>query len=103
MKSYSDNIPDQILNIQGNVLINVNVVESEGSFKYDQVTVTNDATRNEIVSAIIRSRYTADDEIALINNLNKGDEKYVNEYNDYQDYRIFAKNLADQVFTKINT
>lgn len=48
-------------------------------------------TRASLISKIIRSVYSLDDEFALINNK----EDKPDEYAEFQDFRVLAKQLAD--------
>jgi hypothetical protein len=75
---------------------------SEIFYRYDEVIVSRSATRDEMISAIIRTRYSLDEELALVNNINKQlptteDEA---EYAEFQQFREFAKQLADVVILK---
>jgi hypothetical protein len=49
----------------------------------------------EKVSELIHQRYSIDDEIALSANLSRGDE-YIDEYNEYQNYREECKRIAKE-------
>lgn len=64
----------------GTTHYNYNIVESEKeseggtpvtSFDYDQVTIHGVPTYSKAVSAVIRSNYTVDKELSLINNYNR--------------------------------
>lgn len=52
--------------------------------------------RSKIIEAIIASKYTPTDEIATINNKETKPE----DYTEYQNFRTFAKSLADQYLSK---
>lgn len=58
------------------------------SWSCEEACVQKTASRADIISAIIRTRYTVDDEFAAINN--GGDD-----YQALLDFRIQAKALAD--------
>lgn len=58
------------------------------SWSCEEVCVPKNAGRGEIIAAIIRARYTVNDELAAINN--GGDD-----YQAFLDFRVEAKALAD--------
>lgn len=60
---------------------------------YDTVTVSIEADRGGIIEAIIGRFYSQGMELSLINNR---DAKPA-EYTAYQEFRAFAKTLADEV------
>jgi hypothetical protein len=100
MKVNSDHSPKQFTKSKGKLFFNYNIVESEKTdenetrtvFDYDSVEVKN-KDKNTIIAAIMRDRYSIDEEFALINNkfkLGKIDP----EYDDYQSTRDSIKNIA---------
>lgn len=97
MKSQSDSRPSLAQKLQGGILINFNIVETENGFEYDQVKVSETPTKSEIVEAVMASKYTTGAEFAAINNKDSEPE----EYQEYQDFRVFAKAIADEVLTLI--
>jgi ABC-type transporter Mla subunit MlaD len=84
-------------------LINFNyeeITREEETFqRCEQVQVSKYANRAEIISAIIRNRYAAADEIAKINNVlaDPDDLAAQADYADYQERRVLAKAVADCV------
>ncbi len=78
---------------QGGFLFNYNVQEiereSEKFYKYDSVFVKK-MTREELVPAIIRTKYTINDEFKL-NALDRTDPEYVA----YRDFVNWAKGIVD--------
>ena len=72
------------------------------SYNHERVTVKKTARYGEIVSAIIRSRYNADEEFAVNNNFNieNPEQEDIDEYNEYQSFRVLAKILAKVVLGK---
>lgn len=103
-------MPDLIRYLQGGIVISFNVVQKQrqemsGSvitfYEYDCAQVNISPTRNEIIKALIRCNYSVDDEFSHINNKNKGDKKYLDEYQIYQDYRDCAKNIVDEVMSAL--
>lgn len=59
----------------------------------DEVIVTDPTNRNEVITAIIRSKYTQDAVEAIINNYLSDDDD-TNEYADLQRWRKAAKAIA---------
>jgi len=97
MKANSDNHPGDFTKSRGKLFFNFHVIESEKTdehgtrtvFDYDFVEV-KDENRNSIISAIMRDKYTIDDEIALINN--KAENGNIDlEYDKYQAFRDEVK------------
>lgn len=96
----SDTRPEEVQLLQGKKLINFNIKEVvitdeisgevRTGFEYLQAKVELNATRDATIEAIIATRYSAGAEIALTNDK---DTKPV-EYQDYQEFRAFAKTLA---------
>ena len=72
---------------------------STTSYDFNEVSVEKTADYGEIVSAIIREKYSVGHEIALINNQNREtiSEEDVAEYVEYQDFRELAKIIAKGV------
>jgi hypothetical protein len=105
MKTQSDQAPPLYLEAQDSVLVNFNVeersIEDNGISKliydYEQAIVCKNPCRSDIISAVIRALYTYDDELALINNLNRVEQRYIIEYEQYQSLRDTAKVIADDV------
>ena len=97
----SDTRPEQTELLQGKKLINFDIKEVEikdensdevrTGFEYNQVKVAVNATRDEIIEAVIGSKYSVGTEIALTNDK----EAKADEYKAYQELRVFAKELAD--------
>lgn len=65
--------------------------ESPESWSCEEACVQKTATRDTVISAIIRSRYTVDGEFAAINNGGQ-------DYQDLLDFRVEAKALANGWF-----
>lgn len=68
------------------------VREDETTYNYTTAITRKNAGRNEVIEAIIASKYSIGAEIATINNR----EEKPQEYSEYQDFRAFAKNLATE-------
>jgi len=62
--------------------------ETDDSFLSTQVALTDG--RNTIIAKIMRTRFTVDEEFALINNRDEV------EYQEYQQFRTSAKSMADE-------
>lgn len=60
-------------------------------------------TYNYLVDKLIRTKYSADHIEAIINNylLDMSDENYLKEFNDMQEWRKEAKNIANKLITFI--
>ena len=104
MKTQSHETPQPLENIGGAYRINFDVEEKtkedmNGSHTYFEYTTAVSPTleRGDVITAIIRTKYSSDDEFALLNNLNKGGTKYEQEYADYQAFRARAKEIAGEV------
>lgn len=92
--------------------INFNVKElSEGEvqggqrFSYNTVTLpVGQYDRDTVISTLIRQRYRDDEMQAIINNylLDPEDVEAITEFNLMQEYRKFAKTVADQFLQTIN-
>jgi len=93
MKSHYNEIPTQTEMLGGKMIINFNVAEVENGYSCDQVRVSENPTRSEVIEAVIGARYSTGAELATINNK---DEKPA-EYEAYQVFRIFAKGLATEI------
>lgn len=91
--------------------INFNVEEMSGEetengqrFRYNTVTLpVGQFDRDTVISTLIRQRYRDDEMQAIINNylLDPDDKEAVTEFNVMQDYRKFAKTVADKFLQAI--
>ena len=101
MKANSNNHPGEYTKSRGKLFFNYNIIESEKTdehgtrtvFDYDCVEVKS-KDRDDIIPAIMRDKYSVNDEIALINNKSRGEEKDIIDYDDYQAFRVQAKAWA---------
>ena len=100
MITKADTPPVEVELLQGKKIFNFDVKEVEikdemsdetrTGYEYTTVKVETNATRDEIIEAIIGSKYSVGAEIALTNDKDaKGDE-----YKAYQELRVLAKELA---------
>lgn len=104
MTTQSHEQPVLVEHIGGAYRINFNVEEKvredmNGSHTYYEyyTAVSPTLNRDDVITAIIRCKYSADAEFALLNNFNQGGETYEAEYEAYQAFRGEAKALADTV------
>ena len=77
-----------------------NVKQTETGYEAETVNVT-EISKEEILKALIKRRYTLDDELAIINNKEMVDERYLLEYEEYKQYRLHCKQLAEEIITNI--
>jgi len=111
MKTQGNTKPNLYYYLQGGLIININEEQKTGStmndiehiyWEYDSIRVSEEPSKSEIVNSIILCKYTTESEIATINNYNTGEAKYITEYQEYQNYRTFAKTTASQIITEIS-
>ena len=103
MKVTANEYPGLVLYLQGAMLINFNPeqITKEGAngtetmYQYDQVKVPVSASRDQIIEAIMASRYTVGAELACINNKDAKPD----EYEAYMSFRVQAKEIADQILS----
>ena len=72
-------------------------VEGNAYQEADEVTVNDPLNRSEVISAIIRDKYSADQVEAIIANYMAGDDDQMIEY---QRWRNLAKAVADGLYLK---
>ena len=97
MKANSNNHPGEFTKSRGKRFFNFNIIQSEKTdehgtrtvFDYDQVEIAG-TDKNSKIRAIIRDKYSIDDEIALINNKLKNKD-IDSEYDEYQTFRAATK------------
>lgn len=98
MKSQSNTMPQVIHNLgNGTSHFNHNIVEVEDEdgntmFNYDQVTVTNPVNRGKVIEALIREKYSASDELALL----RQQEVKTSEYHEYYNFVELCKGIANE-------
>lgn len=104
MITQSHEAPQLVEHIGGAYRINFGVEEKvredmNGSHTYFEYTTAVSPTlnRDDVITAIIRTKYSADAEFALLNNFNQGGATYEAEYEAYQAFRGEAKQLATQI------
>ena len=99
MKNQSSVRPSLTERLQGATFVNFNIIEVEGGFEFDTVKVSEEPTRDEVIDALIRSKYSLSQEFALINNFNA--DKDIEEYEAFQTFRAECKGIADQVMEEL--
>lgn len=70
----------------------------------DKVSIICDTYNvSDLISAFIRERYSVSQVEAIVNNylLDKTNEEYLKEFNDMQEWRKEAKNIAKKIVTFI--
>lgn len=102
--TYTRHLGQKVYTINFNVE-EVNESDSyECKFRYNTVTLpVGRYDRATVISAIIRQRYSDDEMQAIINNylLDPNNSEAVVEFNEMQEYRKHAKNIADQFLQEI--
>lgn len=90
MKSYYDNEPLKLEHDNdGTSIFRWNIEQAETGWTCEEIRVT-DATYNSLVVALIRDRYSIDDEIGI----NRQKESKPGEFQEYFDYCEWCKNEA---------
>lgn len=71
-------------------------------YTFDSVQVAKNHNYGDVVDAIIRSKYSQSEELALINNVSVSEPKleHLNEYTDFQAFREEAKKIAKVTMLK---
>ncbi len=108
MKAQYDNAPALMQKLQGGILINFNITQGitqsptgdKAVFECDQVKVSENPNKGDIVSAIIRTRYSASDELALIHN-GEDTKEHAEELVEFTSFRAFAKTTAELVLSAL--
>lgn len=108
MKAQYDSSPSLIQKLQGGILINFNIKQvtvekmsgQSTSFECEQVKVSQNPDKGEIASAIIRSKYSTSDELALIHN-GTDTETHSSELNEFTEFRSEAKRIANEVIAAL--
>lgn len=103
MKQTGNTRPDEVIFLPPRVTFNYDVVEikekEETTYEWSSVELKqNEWEYGNLVSAIIRERYSADDVEAIILNYGDGDADHERYYWELQEWRKHAKALARKVF-----
>ena len=91
----------------GKTVFPFNIVESEVTdsetgktrtqYEYDEARVEGEVTREKLIMAGIKARYSIEDELATINNYLSGEDE--TEYQEYQAVRQSAKATATTIIS----
>lgn len=103
MKQTGNTRPDMVVFFPPKVTFNFDIVEvkreEETTYEWSSVELKqNEWEYGNLVSAIIRERYTADNVEAVILNYGDGEPEHEQSYNELQEWRKHAKQLAKEVF-----
>jgi len=106
MKANSNNHPGTFTESRENLQYNYNIIQSEVTdeqgtrtvFNYDYVEVKS-KSKTDIIKAVMRNKYSLEDEIALINNKLGGKAKHLIEYDAYTAVRDSVKTLEIKPIT----
>lgn len=77
------------------------IIENDGVYTFRYISISPEYYNyGGLVDAIIATKYAMKDEFAIINNylLNSDNESYIEEYNEFQNFRKFAKEEAKKHF-----
>lgn len=72
------------------------VSEDQTIYGYNEIKLNKDKSRGDKIAAIIETKYTKDDQIAMLANIGDGDEQHAAEVASFQKFRKFAKKLVDE-------
>ena len=110
--AISNTRPAASYSCRGKTVFPFNIVESEVTdsetgkkrtqYEYDEARVEGEVTRDKLISAGIKARYSIEEELAAINNYLEDKVKYEPEYAEYQIVRADAKTLATVVKPDLN-
>lgn len=90
--NYSNNNPEIWVNLGYGFYFNFNISKNESGYAYETVFVQK-KERNTLIRALVHSKYSVDDEIALVNNYNAGVN--IDKYTEYQLFREKCKTIAN--------
>lgn len=92
-------VETMVVNHKKTHLIRFNIQPNGSNVTYDSVKITGELTYDNIVNAIISYKYPVDRMQAIINNylLDNDDENAINEFNQMQDWRKYAKSYAKEL------
>ena len=108
MKANANTRPKDIIKCKKVTIVNYNIKEvtitdmdgkSRLAYNYDYVEIEKEITRDKLITAIIRDRYSEDGELALLHN--KMISKDLMEYEEYQTFRAEVKVIVDEILGQI--
>lgn len=89
VKTFSGSIgtfsPDEITDDEGNV-----------NYAYREVKLSDKLSRGEMIAAVIETKFSKDDQMAILANKGDGVESHEQEIQLFQKFREFAKALIDE-------
>jgi hypothetical protein len=71
-------------------------VEEEINYAYREVKLNEKQSRGEMIAAVIESKFSKDDQIAMLANEGDGIPEHEQEIQEFQNFRAFAKALVDE-------
>jgi hypothetical protein len=79
------------------VVVETELGETETFYRYYEAVVPRAASRDEIITAIIRTQYSLNEELSMVNNVGveNPEAEHLQEYATFQEFRCEAKQLAD--------
>ena len=108
MKAQSNIKPNTIQDLGNNTYyFNYNVEFVNNMWMYDSILLKMPVSKDAIITALIREKYTLDDELAITNNRmsvfdanllpKEKEDEYSREYYAYQQYREECKKKAREI------
>lgn len=70
-------------------------IEEDTNYAYREIKVNATDSRADKIAAVIESRYSKDDQIAMLANEGDGVPEHEQEIQNFQNFRAFAKALVD--------
>ena len=104
MRGNSDTVPELVKQSNGKTQIRYNITEvtkedltgnMRASFDWEYVEIEGEPTRSKIIDSIIANVHSKYAELSLINN--ELATPGTSAYKDYQDLRVYAKEVADTI------
>jgi len=104
MKANANTRPEDIIRCKKVTIVNYNIKEvtitdmdgePRQTYNYDCVEIGKEITRDKLISAIIRDKYSEDAELALLHN--KMVSKDLAEYEEYEEYQAFRAEIKVMV------
>jgi len=107
MKGNSNNKPKSVERLGNDYLIRWNILQNNRTsamtdtviesydFEYNTKYIAKEVSKKEIMLAVIREKYDADDEIS-ISMKREGDET---KYQEHEDYVNLAREIAEQILS----
>jgi uncharacterized protein YfaP (DUF2135 family) len=70
--------------------------EGNVNYTYREVTLTDKESRAEMIAKVIETRFSKDDQIAMLANQGDGMPEHEQEIETFQKFRAFAKGLINE-------